>query len=155
MRLCGDVDQADDLVQETALKALNNPDGYQEGTNFHSWLFKILQNTYLSARRRHRREVPDTDGLQAAEMEVPPDQIDHITMDDLERAWGSLSIAHQDVLRLVGIQGLDYKTAAEILGIHLGTVKSRVHRGRVKLSEMLDGELPKESKRNRQIRTSL
>ena len=75
--LCGDVDRADDLVQETLVKAWNNLGSFQEGTNLKAWLFTILRNTYFSECRKLRREVKDLDGEYSARLSVHPEQLGH------------------------------------------------------------------------------
>ena len=89
--LCGDIERADDLVQETLLKAWNHLDSFQEGTNLRAWLFTILRNTYFSECRRRRREVEDRDGSKAADLSVHPEQPGHLDMQDFRRAleWPS------------------------------------------------------------------
>ena len=84
--LCGDIERADDLVQESLLKAWNHLDSFQEGTNLRAWLFTILRNTYFSECRRRRREVEDRDGTKAAELAVHPGQQGHLDMQDFRRA---------------------------------------------------------------------
>ena len=89
--LCGDVDRADDLVQETLVKAWNKLSSFEQGTNFKAWLFTILRNTYFSERRKLRREVKDTDGEYAARLSVPPEQHGHMDMVDFKAALSRLS----------------------------------------------------------------
>ena len=84
--LCGNIERADDLVQETLLKAWNNIDDFQEGTNLRAWLFTILRNTYFSDCRRRRREVEDRDGIKAADLSVHPEQPGHLDMEDFRKA---------------------------------------------------------------------
>src|ERR1700710_1650939 len=72
--LCGNVDRADDLVQETLLRALANIDSFQPGTNMSAWLFTILRNLFRSEYRKRRREVEDTDGSYAETLKSPPEQ---------------------------------------------------------------------------------
>ena len=78
--LCGDIERADDLVQETLLKAWNHLDSFEEGTNLRAWLFTILRNTYFSECRRRRREVEDRDGSKAADLSVHPEQAGHLRL---------------------------------------------------------------------------
>lgn len=135
--LCSDVDRADDLVQETLLKAWKNLDSFQEGTNLKAWLFTILRNTYFSDCRKRRREVKDEDGAYAAQLSVMPEQQGHMDLADFHRALATLSEDQREVLILVGAEGFSYEEVAEICGCAVGTVKSRVNRARVKLSELL------------------
>jgi RNA polymerase sigma-70 factor (ECF subfamily) len=72
--LCGHVDRADDLVQDTLLRALSNIDRFERGTNLNAWLFTILRNLFHSEYRKRRREVEDPDGSYAARLRVQPEQ---------------------------------------------------------------------------------
>ena len=135
--LCGDMERADDLVQETLLKAWNHLDSFQEGTNLRAWLFTILRNTYFSECRRRRREVEDRDGSKAAELSVHPEQPGHLDMQDFRKALELLPPDQREALVLVGAAGFSYEEAAEISGCAVGTIKSRVNRARSKLTEML------------------
>ena len=135
--LCGDVERADDLVQETLLKAWNHLDSFQEGTNLRAWLFTILRNTYFSERRKRRREVEDADGSYAATLSTHPEQHGHMEMQDFRAALTRLPDDQREALILVGAAGFSYEEAAEISGCAVGTIKSRVNRARNRLSEML------------------
>ena len=135
--LCGDMERADDLVQETLLKAWNHLDSFQEGTNLRAWLFTILRNTYFSECRRRRREVEDRDGNKADELAVHPSQQGHLDMQDFRRALNLLPPDQREALVLVGAAGFSYEEAAAVSGCAVGTVKSRVNRARAKLSELL------------------
>jgi RNA polymerase sigma-70 factor (ECF subfamily) len=142
--LCGDVERADDLVQETLLKAWNHLDSFQEGTNLRAWLFTILRNTYFSECRRRRREVEDRDGTKAADLSVHPEQPGHLDMQDFRRALDSLPLDQREALVLVGAAGFSYEEAAEISGCAVGTIKSRVNRARSKLTDLLSVSAPHE-----------
>ena len=135
--LCGDVERADDLVQETLLKAWDHLDSFQEGTNLRAWLFTILRNTYFSECRRRRREVEDRDGNKAAELAVHPGQHGHLDMQDFRRALNLLPPDQREALILVGAAGFSYEEAAGISNCAVGTIKSRVNRARSKLVELL------------------
>jgi len=135
--LCGDIERADDLVQETLLKAWNHLDSFQEGTNLRAWLFTILRNTYFAECRRRRREVEDHDGTKAAELAVHPAQQGHIDMQDFRRALNVLPPDQREALVLVGAAGFSYEEAASISGCAVGTIKSRVNRARARLSALL------------------
>jgi len=135
--LCGDIERADDLVQESLLKAWDHLESFQEGTNLRAWLFTILRNTYFSECRRRRREVEDRDGTKAAELAVHPGQQGHLDMQDFRRALNVLPPDQREALILVGAAGFSYEEAAEISGCAVGTIKSRVNRARSKLIELL------------------
>jgi RNA polymerase sigma-70 factor (ECF subfamily) len=142
--LCGDVERADDLVQETLLKAWNHFDSFQEGTNLRAWLFTILRNTYFSECRRRRREVEDRDGNRAADLAVHPDQPGYLDMQDFRAALNLLPPDQREALVLVGAAGFSYDEAAAICGCAVGTIKSRVNRARSKLTELLSVSSPHE-----------
>ena len=139
--LVHDPSRADDLVQETILKAWTNLDSFQKGTNMRAWLFTILRNTFYSDLRKHRREVEDVEGRYAARVSEKPAQHGVMEMRDFEAAFKTLPPDQREALTLVGASGLSYEEAAEICGCAIGTVKSRVNRARGKLAELLsDGE---------------
>jgi RNA polymerase sigma-70 factor (ECF subfamily) len=135
--LCGNPGRADDLVQETLLKAWSHLDSFQEGTNLRAWLFTILRNSYISELRRRHREVEDSDGKKAASLSVAPAQQAHLDMLDLRKALDLLPPDQREALVLVGAAGMSYEEAAEITGCAVGTVKSRVNRARNKLTCLL------------------
>jgi RNA polymerase sigma-70 factor, ECF subfamily len=135
--LCGNFERTDDLVQETLLKAWQNLDKFQEGTNLRAWLFTILRNSYFSELRKRRREVEDVDGKMTASLSVAPAQQGHVDMLDFHKALNLLPADQREALVLVGAAGMSYEEAAEIAQCAVGTVKSRVNRARTKLTEML------------------
>jgi len=135
--LCGDPTRADDLVQDTLVKAWSNLDGFEKGSNLKAWLFTILRNTYFSDLRKRRREVEDADGALAERMSVLPEQHVHMDLVDFKKAFGVLSDDQKEVLLLVGAEGFSYEEAAEITNAAVGTVKSRVNRARVALNKAL------------------
>jgi RNA polymerase sigma-70 factor (ECF subfamily) len=142
--LCGDVERADDLVQETLLKAWNHLESFEQGTNLRAWLFTILRNTYFSECRRRRREVPDHDGSKAATLATHPAQQGHLDLQDFRRALNMLPPDQREALILVGAAGFSYEEASAISGCAIGTIKSRVNRARVKLGELLSVTTPRE-----------
>lgn len=135
--LSGSMQQADDLVQDTLLKAWGHADSFTEGTNLRAWLFTILRNTYYSLYRRRGREVADTDGMYSERMAVAPAQEGALDLADFRIALAKLPEEQREVLVLVGATGLSYEETAEICGVAVGTVKSRVNRARNKLAELL------------------
>ena len=135
--LCGKPERADDLVQETLLKAWTHLDSFQDGTNLRAWLFTILRNSYISELRRRRRDIEDSDGKKAASLSVAPAQQGHLDMMDLRKALELLPPNQREALVLVGAAGMSYEEAAEIAGCAVGTVKSRVNRARNKLTGLL------------------
>ena len=141
--LCGSPDRADDLVQDTLVKAWSHIDRFERGTNLNAWLFTILRNNFFSDHRKRVREVEDADGSYAATLTTAPDQLSHLDFDDLRQALLKLPTDQREALLLVGAQGFSYEDAAGICGCAVGTIKSRVARGRVALEALLtDGKLP-------------
>jgi RNA polymerase sigma-70 factor, ECF subfamily len=135
--LCGNFERADDLVQETLLKAWQHLNKFEEGTNLRAWLFTILRNTYFSDLRKRRREVEDVEGKKTASLSVAPAQQGHVDMQDLHKALKLLPADQREALVLVGAAGMSYEEAAVVAQCAVGTVKSRVNRARIKLTEML------------------
>ncbi|WP_029350655.1 sigma-70 family RNA polymerase sigma factor [Bosea sp. 117] len=135
--LSGSVDRADDLVQETLLRAFANIASFRPGTNLSAWLFTILRNLFRSEYRKRRREVPDSDGLFAATLATNPDQTTHLDFEDFRAALDRLPADQREALVLVGASGFSYEETAEICNCAVGTIKSRVNRARRRLGEML------------------
>lgn len=133
--LCGQHERADDLVQETLLKAWGHLDSFQQGTNLRAWLFTILRNAFFSEMRKRRREVEDAGGKKAERLSVAPAQQGHVDMQDLRKALELLPPHQREAVVLVGAAGMTYEEAAEIAKCAVGTMKSRVNRARVKLGE--------------------
>ena len=131
---------ADDLVQETLIKAWTNKEKFEPGTNLRAWLFTILRNTYYTAVLRRRREVRDETGEYAGALKTPPTQDWSIALHALREALAKLPDEHREALILVGAAGLSYEEAAEICGCALGTIKSRVNRARARLLKIMDAE---------------
>lgn len=128
---------ADDIVQETILKAWSNMDKFDPTTNLEAWLFTILRNTYYSFLRKSRREVQDTDGTYAAGMFERPAHDGRLAYNDFHRAFDQLSPEHREVLILIGASGYSVEEAAGMMGVAPGTVKSRASRARKRLSELM------------------
>ena len=139
MSLTARSDRADDLVQETLMKAWHHHDSYQPGTNLRAWLFTILRNEFYTVIRKRRREVEDADGIHAGAVAVNGGQEGHLDMVDLRAALAQLPDDQREAIILVGASGFSYQEAAEICGVALGTVKSRVSRARERLAALLGG----------------
>ncbi|MFN3514679.1 MAG: sigma-70 family RNA polymerase sigma factor [Phenylobacterium sp.] len=131
---------ADDLVQDTLIKAWTNRDKFEPGTNLRAWLFTILRNTYYTQVIRRRREVRDETGEYANNLRAPATQDWSVAMNALAAALKQLPDEHREALILVGAAGLSYEEAAEICGCALGTIKSRVNRARARLLKIMDAE---------------
>lgn len=137
MSLCRNTDRADDLVQDTLLRAFSHIDSFQPGTNMSAWLFTILRNHFRSEYRKRRREVEDVDGSFAEKLESQPNQTSHLEFQELREALAKLPIEQREALILVGASGHSYQEAARVCHCAVGTIKSRVNRARTRLSELL------------------
>ena len=137
--LVGDVDQADDLVQECLTRAIAKIDSWQPGTNLRAWLFVIMRNCFFNDLRRKSRSpfIEDAETTFAAS---PGNQDAHMALQEVRRAFHQLSEEHREVLLLVAIEGLAYEEAAAIIGVPIGTVRSRTSRARQALREAVDGD---------------
>jgi RNA polymerase sigma-70 factor, ECF subfamily len=137
--LSGSRDLADDLVQETLLKAWAARKRFQAGTNMRAWTFIILRNLFLSQMRRARFKGEWDDVTAAKILAAPASQDRHVELGDMQRALLHLPQPQREALILVGAGGFAYEEAAEICGCAVGTIKSRVARGRVALEALLTG----------------
>jgi RNA polymerase sigma-70 factor (ECF subfamily) len=135
--LCGNVDRADDLVQETLARALAHIDSFEPGSNMPAWLFTILRNLFRSEYRKRRREVEDADGSYAQSLKSQPEQPGRIEFQEFRAALAKLPPDQREALILVGASGFSYEEAATICGCAVGTIKSRVNRARARLADML------------------
>jgi RNA polymerase sigma-70 factor (ECF subfamily) len=135
--LSGNVDRADDLVQETMLRALANIHSFQPGTNMSAWLFTILRNLFRSEYRKRRREVEDTDGSFAEGLKSHPEQLGRVEFQEFRAALSQLPAEQREALILVGASGFSYEEAADICECAVGTIKSRVNRARSRLAKLL------------------
>lgn len=138
MSLCRNSATADDLVQEALMKAWAKIDSFEPGSNMRAWLFTILRNTYYSLHRKRKREIEDIDGAHAEGLSQKPDHDGRLMMKDFGKAFDRLSDEQREALVLVGASGLTYEEAAEACGVAVGTIKSRVNRGRARLAELMD-----------------
>src|SRR5687767_9204671 len=141
--LSGSRDVADDLVQETLLKAWAARKRFQAGTNMRAWTFIILRNLFLSQMRRARFKGEWDEITASRLLAAPASQDRHIELSDMQRALLHLPQPQREALILVGAGGFAYEEAAEICGCAVGTIKSRVARGRVALENLMtEGKLP-------------
>jgi RNA polymerase sigma-70 factor, ECF subfamily len=138
--LSGNIDRADDLVQETLLRAIANIDSFQPGTNMSAWMFTILRNLFRSEYRKRRREVEDTDGSYAESLKSHPEQGSRLEFQEFRTALAKLPPDQREALILVGASGFSYEEAANICGCAVGTIKSRVNRARTRLADLLSIE---------------
>jgi len=137
MSLVSNETRADDLVQETLLKAWAKQEQFVPGSNLKAWLCTILRNQLYTEIRKRKREVEDADGAMAARMIAPAAQEHGSELRTIWQHLGRLPALQREALLLVGAQGLTYEAAAEVMGCEVGTVKSRVSRARALLTERL------------------
>ena len=153
LRVTGNRHDAEDLVQEASLAAYRGFATFQRGTNFKAWFFRIMMNCYLTSRRRARPETSMEDledshaayffmrtaeaGLHARYADPAAATIDQMTQDDVASALASLPEEFRVVCTLYFMDDLAYQEIADILGLPVGTVRSRLHRGRKMLQKRL------------------
>lgn len=151
MRLTRNPSDAEDLVQDTFAKAYASFHQYQPGTNLKAWLFRILNNTFISAYRKEQRQPQQTDaaevedwqeyqaashssqGLLSAEAEA----IERLPQSEIRDALAQLPEDRRLAVYLVDVEGFSYQEVADVMGTPVGTVMSRIHRGRTQLRELL------------------
>jgi RNA polymerase sigma-70 factor (ECF subfamily) len=140
MSLCGNRDRADDLVQDTLVKAWAKMDRFELGTNLNAWLCTILRNHCYNEYWKRAREIEDGDGSYAGRLCSIPDQEARLDLEDFQKALMKLSADQREALLLIGAEGFSYEEAAGICGCAVGTVKSRVNRARTRLADLLSFE---------------
>ena len=136
--LAQNADKADDLVQETLVKAWDKHASFQPGTNLKAWLFTILRNEFYSQMRKRGREVQDSDGIMTGRLSVHPSQHGMLDLKDFRSALEQLPEDQREAIILIGASGFSYEEAAGICGCAVGTIKSRVSRARARLQEILE-----------------
>lgn len=140
--LTGSMEEADDMVQTACMKALSRLDQFRPGTRLDSWMFRIIQTTWLDHVRSAavQRTVADPEALDQAVMLDPIEErtIARVALDKVRQAMGGLPEDQRILLGLVVVDGLSYKQAAESLGIPIGTVMSRLSRARRRLADAID-----------------
>ncbi|MET0437662.1 MAG: RNA polymerase sigma factor [Devosia sp.] len=135
--LTGKHDKADDLVQDTVMKAWAKQSSFEMGTNIKAWLFTILRNEFYSQMRKRGREVQDSDGAFTERLSVHPSQYGAMDLEDFKKALSELPDDQREAIILIGASGFSYEEAADICDCAVGTMKSRVSRARSRLQEML------------------
>src|SRR5271154_2529111 len=137
--LTRDVTGADDLVQDCLARALAKVHLWQEGADLRAWLFTILHNQYVNHVRRSVREGSSV-ALSETEINLTtaPSQSKKLELRDMERALGMIPEEQRIVILLVGLEGMRYEEVAEIVGVPVGTVRSRLSRGREMLRQLMD-----------------
>ncbi len=137
--LSGNPDLADDLTQDTMVKAWASRDRFERGTSIKAWTFVILRNTFLSQMRRNKFRGEYDEVTVERTLSTPASQEDSGEMADLQRALMELPQDQREALILVGAGGMSYEEAAQICDCALGTMKSRVSRARAALEEIMSG----------------
>jgi RNA polymerase sigma-70 factor (ECF subfamily) len=150
-RMTRNAEDAEDLVQESYLKAYKYYDKFQEGTNFKAWLFKILKNTFINNYRRRQQRPPQSDFAEIEDsfetqvsdevkrrIKSPEEQLlEDVLDEDVQRALDELPTDYRMAVVLADLEGFSYKEIAEILELPVGTVMSRLYRGRKLLEESM------------------
>jgi RNA polymerase sigma-70 factor, ECF subfamily len=132
--LTRDTQRADDLVQDTLLRALMKQDRWEPGTNLRAWLFTLMHNQYVNNVRRANREASTIDiNDVSSSLVATTDPTASRQLYELERALGQLPAEQRDVILPVGLEGFSYEDTAKILAVPVGTVRSRLSRGRESL----------------------
>ena len=133
------IDRADDLVQETLLRAIAKEHLWQTGTDLRAWLFTIMHNQYVNIVRRAMRDESAVDINQlTSSLIATTDPTASRQLHELDRALACLREEQREVILLVGLEGMSYEAAAQILNVPVGTVRSRLSRGRDALRKLLD-----------------
>ena len=129
--------QAEDLVQETLLKAWKNQARLRAGSNLDAWLFTILRNTYFTEYCKRKRELLQGDGSYAEGLAAVPSQDGALALQDVKLALSKLPDPMRQALILVAVNDMSYEEAATVMGCEVGTIKSRTSRARKKLADHL------------------
>jgi RNA polymerase sigma-70 factor, ECF subfamily len=135
--LSRNTDYADDLVQDTIVRAWAAIDRFEPGTNLLAWLFTILRNGFYSEYRKRQREAEDPDGFYAERLRTPPEQHGKCDVQDMLGALEKVPVDQREALLLIVAEGLSYEEAAQVCGVATGTIKSRVNRARERLAKLL------------------
>ncbi len=133
---------AEDLVQDCLERAISREHLWRRGTNLRAWLFTILHNLYINQYLRHasvNAQVPLLE--EHSSVSCPARQYHSVTLKDLSRAFEELPEQEQQVVLMVGLEGMQYEDAAAALNVPMGTVKSRLSRARRRLRKLMDGDL--------------
>jgi RNA polymerase sigma-70 factor, ECF subfamily len=138
--LTRDMIRADDLVQSCLVRAIAKQHLWERGTNLRAWLFTILHNQHVNDVRHSVREGNSVELDEAPQLTVPGNAIASLELRDLERAIGKLPSEQRQVILLVGLEGMAYEEVATVLNVPVGTVRSRLSRGRDQLRRLMDVE---------------
>ncbi|HEX2255325.1 MAG TPA: sigma-70 family RNA polymerase sigma factor [Afifellaceae bacterium] len=131
--------EADDLVQDCLARALDRIDQWREGDSPRRWLFTILHNLHVDSMRARMRRPVETSihGVHGARLSAGPEQMERLAFNDMLEALQTIPPERREALILVGVEGMSYRDAAEVLGIPVGTLMSRLGRGREQLRALL------------------
>ena len=135
--LTGDIEQAEDLAQETVLQAWRCREQFHPGTNLRAWLSTILRNRFYSSQRRRKWRADYDIEVMERTLVAPDDQTQSVELEDVRRGLAMLPAFQREALILVGAGGMSYEEVANIVGCPVGTVKSRVRRARDELESIL------------------
>jgi RNA polymerase sigma-70 factor (ECF subfamily) len=141
--LCHDRTEADDLVQETLIRAWNNLGSFEEGTNLKAWLFTILRNNFYNGLRKQKHQTEYERSIDDTQFTTPASQDKTIEFGDLMRSLQELPADQREALILVTVENLSYEEVATICACPIGTIKSRVNRARARLEALMEGAIPK------------
>jgi RNA polymerase sigma-70 factor (ECF subfamily) len=146
--LVKDPESADDLVQDCLERAWSRSHLLRSKAELRTWLFTILHNIYVSGVRKHARDpLLVVDGNADSTGTTPPAQEHNLALRELPEALAALDADQRAAVLLVGLEDLSYREAASVLGIPLGTLMSRLHRGRRRLRVLMEGGAPIHLKR--------
>ena len=151
MRMTRNPSDAEDLIQETYLRAFRGFAGFQEGTNLKAWLYRILTNSFINTYRKKQREPQTVDGpddidewylfdrlgAESVEVSAESEVLDRMPDEDVKRALESIPENFRMAVLLADVEGFSYKEIADIMDTPIGTVMSRLHRGRKALQKAL------------------
>ena len=131
---------AEDLLQETSLRALRAQNQFTMGTNFTAWIYKILRNEYISSLRRKKRQPVPIEDMPAEFLSRKGEQENDVLSREIIQAMDQLQHGQREVLILICASGLSYEEAAEALGCSVGTIKSRLWRARARMASLIMGD---------------
>lgn len=143
--LTGDPAWADDLVQDTAERALVRGAAFRAGSNLRAWLFTILRNLYIDQLRARREFAVDDESAPWRNLEAPHSEVDGLVLHEVQQALYHLPVEQREALLLVCVEELSYQEAATVLGVPIGTVMSRLCRAREHMRVLLGGAPAHES----------
>lgn len=152
--LCGTRDMADDMVQDAMTRAWAARQSYAAGSNFRAWMFMILRNHYYTTLRKNARMVSWDPEVAERVLVAGPTQQDGLNVQDVQKALLKLPAEQREVLLLIGANGVSYEEASDIMGCAIGTIKSRLARGRVALTALIDGPAYKDEPSKKRPRSS-